>query len=85
MDGHLDFDDSTSETLYINYLQTCSDWAFIFTDQIKDWLDRYFALRDGLISYSNIYDNIPVFWLEVVKCLKYEESEFVTYRKRVKL
>ena len=53
----------------------CSDWDFIFTEEVSEWIERYSLHIQGIYSYSNIYDNIPALWLDVLKVFNAEVKE----------
>jgi len=39
---------------------------FIYTPFISEILSRFYYHRQGIISYSNIYDELPTWWIEAL-------------------
>ena len=65
----------TSETLYYTYAIQCADWDYIYSKDINEWLSRYSMHLQGIMSYGNVYDDVPAIWLEVLKLLHVESQE----------
>ena len=75
--------DDDSETLYFSYAVECSDWEYIYSKDINEWLSRYSMHLQGIFSYGNVYDVLPVIWIQVLKLLHVESQEAQQAKARI--
>ena len=63
--------------MYFDYRINCSDWDYIFTERISDLLTRYNMHKQGILSYGNVYDDLPCFWIEALQLMNMEEQKAI--------
>ena len=63
--------DSTQRLIYCeDYAYFIKDTEFIYTPEISDIINRYQMQENGYVSFSNIYDELPAKWPDIVRIIK---------------
>lgn len=71
-----------SEYLFNIFRVSCKDWEWVYTEDIRDILNRYSMHRQGIFSYSQIYDDLPSFWIDCLSLIGSEEQKAILAYRR---
>ena len=72
-----------SEALFNTFLMECSDWAFIFSPDIEEILDRYALHKQGIYSFGQCYDDLPNWWVDAINLLNTEQAKATKAWQRI--
>jgi len=68
-------------TYYLDF-SLVGRWKYIFDYDIDEWIMRYNLLKSNNInSYSNLFDDLPAIWVEVLSFINNEFSLAMEHRK----
>ena len=73
-DGNFNFEYDNSEILWAVYWDSIADWEFIYDEPTVDLLNRFAMHKQGVYSYSMIYDELPCLWLDALQLLNAEQQ-----------
>ena len=56
---------------------------FIYTPFISEILQRYNYLKKGIYSFSNIFDELPNWWIEAIEYIDSQMPEIIKEKQRI--
>ena len=66
----------TEQELFFDFAIEVNDFRWVFSTDIMNIMRRYKMLKEhNIISYSNLYDEIPAPFIEAIEIIEHNQAE----------